>query len=648
MKRMRGIGIVSSFLLIGAFLAAVPALAEVEVYTDRADWEAKVKSFLCEDFENEPLDEGEATSTPYTTVGGTLLATINAPVDLQYFYDAYINGTKAFHFRDYGEGVRFIFPSPVFAFGFDYDTAWESFTVTANGVSTELPGNQIAFIGYMDTAPIVFFDLVGGFYNGAQGGITFDNLCRGSGIRPRHESCYEVNGPEMEEEVFFTDQFGTKHAMVKKAVLLCNSADKCVPEPLRCVGGTMDGKPCTTEADQEWCLGGGGSCRAVDCRYLCGNGEVEDFCCEQCEADGDCPAGTVCSGCECILIPPGARGATVAATTQAPILDGIPDDFASPTEPASPSPGLQLRLDPPPGRPLQPFDSIIRDRQFAHTIRDLPPDICAAELEIRAKPLDLCSGTDSPNDTIELSFTDEAGNLDPVRWRRYFGTPNYQSTQKGLLKGEKWCKLNVNVKDGVTFNLNLARLDMTPGMSPSLETNLLRRMRLMGFLDIIVQDDTAVDYVKLTYELCEHSLCYEVKIITIPHGTPTQKGTGDLSSQVQPPWMDGEYIDLRKTCVTDQFGTRVWLPVWANKPDLLCTPAEKCVEEPERCSGGDLDGAPCTGEAKQSCLKAGGRCYHFNCEAACGNGELEDFCCEQCDDNFPCPDGRECVNCKCE
>lgn len=143
--------------------------------------------------------------------------------------------------------------------------------------------------------------------------------------------------------------------------------------------------------------------------------------------------------------------------------------FAGP-EPAVPPPGAQQAY----------FDETAIDKRFDHRI-GLPAGNCIREatLEIRVKPL---PSTLSINDTLTL----KAG---PGYWSAYFGT---FTSPAGLLPNE-W--RTGNYGSGQTFALDLANL---PGGG-----NLLPALNSTRYLDIGIQDDTSVDYLKLTVRFCE-------------------------------------------------------------------------------------------------------------------------------------------------
>lgn len=159
-----------------------PAGAAVTVYTDRAAWEAAVTCPVTEDFEQDVVAN---TDAPFVSLGGTRLTSVSgAAVTIQVFDNGLANGSRELHFRDFTAGVRFKLPIAATAFGFDYDTAIESWTVSADGQTTNLPSDTNGFVGYVsDSGSLSEFVLTGAA--GAQGGISVDNLSSGGGAEVR-------------------------------------------------------------------------------------------------------------------------------------------------------------------------------------------------------------------------------------------------------------------------------------------------------------------------------------------------------------------------------------------------------------------------------------------------------------------------------
>ncbi|GEM_PF-1572467 len=180
---------------------------------------------------------------------------------------------------------------------------------------------------------------------------------------------------------------------------------------------------------------------------------------------------------------------------------GIADNFTLPTEPASPSTNLANFIAP---APLRPFDDPSANSGFGHTFTGLAPlndtHICSATLTIRLK-----ATQDIPtNDGIALGFTPPGGS--GFAWTHYIGSGN---SSPGLI-GTPWTVGS----PAVTFNLNLAALPV--GTSGSF--NLLAQIASNGYLDVLVRDDTMVDFVSLSVNYC---------CDCTPHVTTTRAGIAD-------------------------------------------------------------------------------------------------------------------------
>ncbi len=89
--------------------------------------------------------------------------------------------------------------------------------------------------------------------------------------------------------------------------------------------------------------------------------------------------------------------------------------------------------------------------------------------------------------------------------------------------------------------------------------------------------------------------------------------------------------------ITDQFGT---LQLEVKKPKFLCQPCTKCVLQETQClcNGvpvGVPPSGPCTTQSICAPLCQPNEtpdCLSFDCASLCGNGMVELFCCEECDD----------------
>jgi hypothetical protein len=157
-------------------LAAAPAAATLTVYTNRAAWTAAVSgNVVTEDWTG---DAKGNHPTPYATAEGTTFTTLSgSPITLQIFDGDDSDEPREIHFRDFAAGMGVTLPNNGHGFGFDYDTAVEPWTVTANGRATILLPQTNGFVGYVDDSnPVTSFTLRGA--NAPQGGISLDNLSR--------------------------------------------------------------------------------------------------------------------------------------------------------------------------------------------------------------------------------------------------------------------------------------------------------------------------------------------------------------------------------------------------------------------------------------------------------------------------------------
>lgn len=154
-------------------------------------------------------------------------------------------------------------------------------------------------------------------------------------------------------------------------------------------------------------------------------------------------------------------------------LGGVPDDFApGETEPHNPPP------EPHPEQtgPFVGFDGAATDQWFGHRF-SLPQGctVTGVKLEIRVKPL----GAGSDNDSLVL-------RIGGTQWLVRFGPPGT------ALQTLPWN--TTNFPTGQTFTLDLGSL---PGGG-----SLLSDLNNFRLLDVMVQDDTSVDYVTLVLEIC--------------------------------------------------------------------------------------------------------------------------------------------------
>lgn len=160
------------------------------------------------------------------------------------------------------------------------------------------------------------------------------------------------------------------------------------------------------------------------------------------------------------------------------ITEGTPDQFAGQQEPTFQGEGI-LSLG---SGPWAPFDFTKADRQFGHTMRNLPCNISGALLTLALKS----NSNLSSNDTIGLGITGETPRF---LWARKI---------KDLL-GQPWNQAGATG----TLNLNLAALPKANGGT----VNILDLVNSSGALDIYIQDDTAVDYMTLNAQTCVNQDC---------------------------------------------------------------------------------------------------------------------------------------------
>ena len=149
---------------------------------------------------------------------------------------------------------------------------------------------------------------------------------------------------------------------------------------------------------------------------------------------------------------------------------GLADDLSLPTEPASRSAALSAAF---PAASWKDFDDVTFDRLFGHTFSGLPAGIVRAELVIRMKP----SSFGSSNDALSLGLSSGSS----------FAFSSSIASLPGA--GGTW-----NSNPTTTFSLELGSL-------PS-GGNILGKLASDRFLDVLVQDDTAVDWMELQVWTC--------------------------------------------------------------------------------------------------------------------------------------------------
>jgi hypothetical protein len=158
------------------------------------------------------------------------------------------------------------------------------------------------------------------------------------------------------------------------------------------------------------------------------------------------------------------------------VTDGLADNFANPVDQTEPTTiGARLSGVAPGSSGFRDyFDEGGANKILRHTIGGLPPCIGAAHLTMRIKAVDGLA----TNDTLGLGNADVA-----AVW----------SSSISDIIGAPWN--NGDVRD---LTLDLSALPLASGGTVS----LLDSMNTDGALDITLQDDTAVDYVRLDLEHC--------------------------------------------------------------------------------------------------------------------------------------------------
>ncbi|NVJ21440.1 hypothetical protein HUW62_09455 [Myxococcus sp. AM011] len=182
---------------------------------------------------------------------------------------------------------------------------------------------------------------------------------------------------------------------------------------------------------------------------------------------------------------------TWSGTAQAQTFtQGIADNFVAPTEPASPSAGMLSYITSVYSVPgSRPFDDASGDRWFATTFTNLRRNgpICGATLRMTVRNL-------GSNDSMGFMFMGPGGTPLATGW------------------GDSLPNLGVAFGATGTINLNLAAL---PGA-----VNLIPTLNAQGFVDVIVQDDSAVDFVSLTVTQCRVDV-YSKDTLSDVGNTPT-------------------------------------------------------------------------------------------------------------------------------
>ncbi|MCA9291339.1 MAG: hypothetical protein KDA25_09425 [Phycisphaerales bacterium] len=171
----------------------------------------------------------------------------------------------------------------------------------------------------------------------------------------------------------------------------------------------------------------------------------------------------------------------VGGKNYVPFDGGIADDFCGATEPATPSAALAPLCSNP-----QDFDSTLIDGTFCHSLVGLPSNIAEAKLEIRLR----ANGAGCCNDSLSFQAT---GGFPALLWSSRIGSDGGGCGGFPGLVPWEWTPGTME-----SMCLDLANLPVTGGAT----TNLLPSLNATQRLDIHVQDDTAVDFVRLWITTC--------------------------------------------------------------------------------------------------------------------------------------------------
>ncbi len=156
------------------------------------------------------------------------------------------------------------------------------------------------------------------------------------------------------------------------------------------------------------------------------------------------------------------------------------DDFQTPTptQPRSTLAALVLE-----GSRM--FDEFTPDRPFAHSFIELPECVAEATLTIHLR----ADEGQPEDDLITVGFTDATGFNPLTTWRRPIGSG---ALGPGLLE-QPW-----TTGSDVELTLDLGQLPLADGTTLDLQPALARNL----LLDVLISNNTAVDYLGLSYKTC--------------------------------------------------------------------------------------------------------------------------------------------------
>lgn len=205
-------------------------------------------------------------------------------------------------------------------------------------------------------------------------------------------------------------------------------------------------------------------------------------------------------------------------------IAGVADGFALPADPALPSPEFAATI-----RPRMPlaFDRVPgvggapTDTPVMHTFAALPKSILTGSLTMRVRAGDNSGG--EFNDAVRLGFTQDGGF--GQRWARFLGTG---ASDPGLF--------DVPWSSGVEreIDLDLGSLLLANGST----ANVLGEMADAGYLDVLVGDDTGVDFMHLRLTGSEGRV---VPWVGAPIGPPQGFESGRVEISAETGGMGGPF-----------------------------------------------------------------------------------------------------------
>ena len=189
-----------------------------------------------------------------------------------------------------------------------------------------------------------------------------------------------------------------------------------------------------------------------------------------------------------VLVFTGGNVFGFGVTFTSGVQDGYNPNTHTPEQP-SPSQGVKnwvtnnYAVGHPTYHQIRDYDNCKRDRYFAHTFNNLGNSIVSATLEIGV-------ASNHDNDSITLGFIDQSGILDNTpghRWTR--------NIKQLTLNTTPFCPLPP-AQNIPPLVLDLSNLPLSNGGT----MDLIPILSIKGWLDVLVQDDSPVDYIKLTVE----------------------------------------------------------------------------------------------------------------------------------------------------